>query len=310
MRTIQELQASIARLKQESDVCILAHSYQSPDILEAADVTGDSYQLSVSARQSNCKRLLVCGVRFMAETAKLLNPDKDVFEANPEAGCPMAEQFTPEQILAEKAKYPDCAVVAYVNTTVAIKAVSDVCVTSSSALQIVKAMPQTDILFIPDCNLGAYVQAHCPEKRIHLMQGGCPYHGAITLEEVLAAKQAHPNALLLVHPECNPKISAMADFVGATSNIMRYAKESDAEEFLIGTEISIVMHLSMACPDKRFYPMASRLICPDMRVTTLADVERVLREIADGSAAAVTLPVAVSQGARHSLEQMLCYGNG
>lgn len=306
--TMHEVQQQVLRLKKEYGVCILAHSYQSPEILEIADITGDSFRLSQMAAKSDAERLLVCGVRFMAETAKLLSPEKTVYEANPTAGCPMAEQFSPEEILAEKAKYPDCAVVAYVNTTAALKAVSDVCVTSSSAVEIVKKLPQKHILFIPDCNLGAYVQAHCPEKMLHLLQGGCPYHSAVTLAEAQAAKKAHPDALLLVHPECKKEVSDLADHVGATSGIMQYAKQSEANEYIIGTEISIAAQLALECPEKRFYPMANRLICPDMRVTTLTDVARVLCEIGQGSARELCLPQELMQPARHCLDEMLRLG--
>lgn len=308
MRTTREVQDAVRILKGQTGVCILAHSYQSPDILEIADITGDSYKLSVAASETTAEKLLVCGVHFMAETAKLLNPDKAVYEANPLAGCPMAEQFTAEEILAEKAKYGDCAIVAYVNTTAAIKAVSDVCVTSSSAVEIVKNMPQNNILFIPDCNLGGYVQAKCPEKTMHFMQGGCPYHGGITVEEAQRAKALHPNALLLVHPECKPQISAMADYVGATSGILAYAKKSEAKEFIIGTEVSIVMQLQLACPEKRFYPISTRLICPDMRITTISDIERVLKEIADGTAQELRLADETATKARHCLDEMLRLG--
>ena len=308
MRTIREVQEQIRALKAQTGVCILAHSYQSPDILEIADITGDSYKLSVAAGETAAQKLLVCGVHFMAETAKLLNPEKAVYEANPLAGCPMAEQFTSAQILAEKEKIGDCAIVAYVNTTAEIKAVSDVCVTSSSAVEIVKNMPQQNILFIPDCNLGGYVQAHCPEKKLHFMCGGCPYHSGITVEEAEHAKALHPEALLLVHPECKPQISAMADYVGATSGILAYAKKSDAKEFIIGTEISIVMQLQLACPEKRFYPISTRLICPDMRITTVSDVERVLSEIAADTANPVELPQDVAAKARHCLDEMIRLG--
>lgn len=308
MRTIHEVQERIQALKAQTGVQILAHSYQSPDILEIADITGDSYKLSVAASESDAERLLVCGVHFMAETAKLLNPEKTVYEANPLAGCPMAEQFSSAQILAEKEKIGECAVVAYVNTTAEIKAVSDVCVTSSSAVEIVKNMPQQNILFIPDCNLGAYVQSKCPEKKLHFMKGGCPYHGSITVEEAAAAKALHPDALLLVHPECNPQISAMADYVGATSGIITYAKKSDAAEFIIGTEISIVMQLQLACPEKRFYPISTRLICPDMRITTVSDVERVFSEIEADTAKPLVLPQDVAAKARHCLDEMIRLG--
>lgn len=270
---LKDIQQEILKLKKEKDICILAHSYQSEDILEIADFAGDSYALSVKASKVPNKTLIMCGVRFMAETAKLLSPEKTVYLANPDAGCPMAEQFTKEYIqeLREN-KYKDYAVVAYINTTTDLKTVCDVCVTSSSAVKIVKKMPQKDILFIPDCNLGAYVAEQCPEKNIKLLDGGCPVHAAIKQEEVIEAKKKHPGALLLVHPECKKEVTAMADFAGSTADIMSFAKESDAKEFIIGTENSIVQHLQIMCPDKKFYAMSKSLICNDMKLTTIMDV--------------------------------------
>ncbi len=277
MNCIHDLQQEILRLKKEQDVCILAHSYQTHDILEIADLTGDSFQLSKLAATMPHKTMLMCGVRFMAETVKLLSPEKRVLLSHPSAGCPMAEQMTREEILAFRKTHPDHAVVAYINTTTALKTVCDVCVTSSSAVKIVRAMPEQQILFIPDCNLGAYVAAQCPEKSITLMQGGCPIHTAIKPEEVDAAKALHPNALLLCHPECLPAVSAKADYLGSTADIMRFAKESDHDEFIIGTENNILDHLQYECPDKHFYPLSARLICPDMRLTTLTDVLHALQ---------------------------------
>lgn len=274
MATVSSLQQAVLQEKAARDVAVLAHSYQTHDILEIADLTGDSFQLSKQAASLPQQTLVVCGVRFMAETVKLLSPDKTVILASPSAGCPMAEQMSVEQIETFRCEHPDHAVVAYINTTTALKTVCDVCVTSSSAVKIVKNMPEKDILFIPDCNLGAYVRAQCPEKNITLLKGGCPVHTAITANEAAAAKAAHPNALLLCHPECLPEVSAQADMLGSTADIMRFAKESDANEFIIGTETTIVDHLQYLCPDKRFYPMSPRLICPDMRMTTLYDVQR------------------------------------
>lgn len=270
---LKDIQQEIIRLKKERDICILAHSYQSEDILEIADFSGDSYALSVKASKAKNKTLIMCGVRFMAETAKLLSPDKKVFLANPNAGCPMAEQFTKDYILQlREGEYKGYAVVAYINTTTELKTVCDVCVTSSSAVKIVKKMPQHDILFIPDCNLGAYVAEQCPEKNIRLLDGGCPVHAAIKAEEAISAKKKHPNALLLVHPECKKEVTQLADFAGSTADIMQFAKDSDAKEFIIGTENSIVQHLQIMCPDKKFYAMSKALICDDMKLTTIMDV--------------------------------------
>lgn len=269
---INELQQEILRLKKEKDICILAHSYQAREIVEIADFTGDSFQLSVKAKTAPQKTVIMCGVRFMAETVKILSPEKTVFLANPVAGCPMAEQMDVEMIEAEKAKDPDCVVVAYINTTAALKTICDVCVTSSSAVSIVKKLPNKKILFIPDKNLGDYVSKQVPDKNIRLLHGGCPTHARVTKKEVLEAKKLHPNALILVHPECTPDVVAYADYVGSTSGIMDYAEQSDAKEFIIGTENSISEHLSYLCPDKLFYPLSKELICSNMKITTLMDL--------------------------------------
>lgn len=269
---IRDLQEEILRLKKEKDVCILAHSYTAHEILEIADFSGDSYALSVRAKSAPQKTVLMVGVRFMAETVKILSPEKTVLLSHPDAGCPMAEQMDKAMIEAARAETPGCAVVAYINTTAALKTVCDVCVTSSSAVKIVKQMPQKDILFIPDCNLGSFVQAQVPEKKIRLLQGGCPIHTSVCEQEAIDAKKRYPNAPLLVHPECKPEVVRHADYVGSTAGIMEYAKKSDSREFIIGTEMSIAEHLSYACPDKRFYPLSKKLICPDMKLSTLTDV--------------------------------------
>ncbi len=271
---IPELQKKILELKKEKDICILAHSYQNRDIVEVADFVGDSFQLSVKATTVPQKTVIMCGVRFMAETVKILSPEKRVIIPSPDAGCPMAEQMDVDYIESEKAKYPDATVVAYINTTAALKTICDVCVTSASAVKIVEALPNKNILFIPDCNLGSYVANQVPDKNIILLQGGCPIHGTITAEEALRAKEAHPEAKLLVHPECKPEVQKLADFIGSTSAIMSYAENSDEKEFIIGTEISIAEHLSYSCPDKVFYPMTKSLICADMKLTTLPDLYR------------------------------------
>ena len=306
---IQQIQKEIEQFKQKLDVAIMAHSYQGHEILEVADAVGDSFQLSKQAQACSQSRILLCGVHFMAETAKLLSPEKQVYLAHPGAVCPMAEQFTPEQILAEKEKYPGCKVVAYINTTAALKAVSDVCVTSSSAEQIVRNIDAEDILFIPDCNLGSYVQSRVPEKRIHLLSGGYPVHASVEPEDLAAARALHPGAEILVHPECRKEVTAAADFAGATSAIMAYAKQSDKDAFIIGTEISITEHLQYACPDKQFYDLSKKLICPDMKLTTLMDVLHTLRQIAGETAQEILIPPEIQSAARHSIEEMLRLGN-
>lgn len=274
---IREIQEEILRLKKEKDVCILAHSYQASEITEIADFVGDSYALSVKAQDVPQKNVMMCGVRFMAETVKILSPEKTVYLTNPIAGCPMAEQMDRELISAVKKQFPDYAVVAYINTTADLKTVCDVCVTSSSAVRIVKEMEEDKILFIPDCNLGQYVADQVPGKQIKLLQGGCPIHARVQKRDVDKARALHPNAKLLVHPECQPEVVREADYVGSTSGIMNEAKQSDEKEFIIGTEISIAEHLQYACPEKKFYPLTKELICPNMKATTLVDVLNVLR---------------------------------
>lgn len=269
---IKDIQQEIIKLKKEKDICILAHSYQAHEILEVADYTGDSFQLSVMASKAPQKTIIMCGVRFMAETVKILSPDKTVYLVSPDAGCPMAEQMDKELISAIKQQYPDYTVVAYINTTAALKTVCDVCVTSSSAVKIVSKIENDNILFIPDCNLGAHVAKQLPNKNIKLLQGGCPTHASVDKDDVAAAKAKHPNALLLVHPECQPSVCETADYIGSTSGIMDFAKKSDAKEFIIGTELSIAEHLQYECPDKRFYGLSQKLMCRNMMITTLVDV--------------------------------------
>jgi len=271
--TISEMQNKIRELKQATDTAILAHSYQAREILEIADISGDSYALAISAKTAKQRNLILCGVRFMAETAKILNKDKRVFLANSEAGCPMAEQITPEALAALKKAEPDRAVVAYINTTAELKKLCDVCVTSSGALQIVRNMQAQKILFIPDYNLGSYIKQQVPEKDIKLVEGGCcPVHAAVTADDVKAAKSRYPGALLLVHPECKSEVLELADYIGSTTGIMDFAKNSDAREFIIGTELSIAEHLQYEIPSKKFYPLSKKIICADMRITTLRDI--------------------------------------
>ena len=272
MMTTRQLQDEILRLKKEKDICILAHAYQSHEILEVADYTGDSYGLSQQAAKAPQKNVLMCGVRFMAETVKILSPEKKVYLSNSGAGCPMAEQLDVEMLSALKESNPDHTVVAYINTTSELKTICDVCVTSSSALKIVNNIDNDKILFIPDCNLGAWVEKQVPEKTFKFVHGGGPTHLRMSVRDVKKARDAHPEAKLLVHPECLPEVSAMADYIGSTTGIMKYAKESDAKEFIIGTENSIVQHLQFECPDKKFYPLSKDCVCHNMKLTTLMDV--------------------------------------
>lgn len=302
---IKDIQQEILRLKEEKDICILAHSYQAHEILEIADYSGDSFQLSVLAQKAKQKTIIMCGVRFMAETVKILSPDKTVYLVSPDAGCPMAEQMDKEYIEKVKNEYPDYTVVAYINTTAQLKTICDVCVTSSSALNIVKKLENDKILFIPDCNLGSFVAQNLPEKTVKLLQGGCPAHASVEPEEAELAKKRYPNALLLVHPECQPGVCNQADFVGSTSAIMDYAKQSEHKEFIIGTELSIAEHLQYECPDKSFYPLSQKLMCSNMRITTLMDVYNC---ILGKTGEEIELDEETLKAARRSIDKMIELG--
>lgn len=302
---IIDIQEKIKKLKAETDTLILAHAYQAREILEVADYVGDSFGLSEQAAKAPHKNVIMCGVRFMAETCKILSPDKHVYLANPTAGCPMAEQLDCEGLAALKEKYKGYTVVAYVNTTAALKTMCDVCVTSSSALEIVKKIENDNILFIPDTNLGTYVKESLPEKNIVLYNGCCPVHAKITKAQAEATRAAHPDALMLVHPECRPEVVAMADYVGSTTGIMAYAKKSDAREFIIGTETSIAEHLQYECEGKKFYPLSLDLMCNNMKITTLPDLYNCLAGVGGEE---IILDAETIRAARGCIDEMLRLG--
>ncbi|MCH5320446.1 MAG: quinolinate synthase NadA [Eubacterium sp.] len=302
---IKDIQQEIIKLKKEKDICILAHCYQAPEILEVADFVGDSFALSVEASKVKNKTVIMCGVRFMAETVKILSPDKKVILSNPDAGCPMAEMMDREVIAEVKQLYPDYTVVAYINTTSELKTICDVCVTSSSALKICKKIENDNILFIPDCNLGDWIAKQMPEKNFKLLNGGCPTHAKFSEGDALKAKKKHPDALFLVHPECKPEVVALADYVGSTTGIMDFAKNSDAKEFIIGTENSIVTHLQLQCPDKMFYPLSKDCICHNMKATTLVDV---LNCCKGQFGEEITLDKEVFEGAKRCIDEMIRLG--
>ena len=303
--TVREIQDEILRLKKEKDICILAHAYVAREITEIADFVGDSFGLSVEASKAPQKTVIMCGVRFMAETVKILSPDKKVILSQSGAGCPMAEQISKDEILKMKEQYPNAKVVAYINTTAELKTVCDVCVTSASALKICKQLPEKDIIFVPDINLGTYIANNLPDKNVIRINGGCPYHASVTESETIAAKENHPEALLLVHPECKVEVVKHADFVGSTTAIMDFAKKSDKKEFIIGTENSIVEFLQYECPDKRFFALSSGLICRDMKLTTLPDV---LGCILGTAGEEIELPEETRVKAKACIDEMLRMG--
>ena len=302
---IQDVQAEIRRLKREKGVCVLAHAYQSHDIWEVADYVGDSFGLSEKAAKADADTVLMCGVRFMAETVKILSPQKRVILANADAGCPMAEQVSFDVLSQLKQKYSDHTVVSYINTTAKLKTISDVCVTSSAAVKIVRNIANDKILFIPDCNLGGWIQKQIPEKQFQFVPGGCPTHLLLTPKAVDEARRRHPNALVLVHPECSEKVVELADYVGSTTQIMDFAKSNPNTEFIIGTENSIVQHLQFECPEKRFFALSKNCICHNMKATTLGDVYDCLRGTGGEE---IELDDTTLQLARRSIDEMLRLG--
>lgn len=269
---METLQSKIERLKQEKNAVILAHYYVSDDIQAIADYVGDSYYLSKLAVEVPQQVIVFCGVTFMGESAKILNPDKTVIMPERLADCPMAHMASVEKIRAVREKQEDLAVVCYINSTAEIKKYVDVCVTSSNALKIIKALPQKNIYFVPDENLGRYLASMIPEKQFIFNDGFCHVHDEIMIDEVEAAKAAHPQAKVLVHPECTLNVIEAADYVGSTSGIIDFATESEAEEFIIGTEIGVFYQLQKKNPGKKFYPVNEAQICPNMKKITLAKV--------------------------------------
>ncbi len=303
--TTRDLQDEIVRLKKEKGVCILAHCYMDPDITEVADFVGDSFGLAKQAANSGCGTVVMCGVRFMAETCKMLCPDKKVILSAPVAGCPMADQLDREDLIALKETYPGYTTVAYINTTADMKREVDVCVTSSSAVAIIRKLDSNKILFVPDKNLGAFIKEQVPEKEIALFSGGCPTHYRISVKEVEAAKAAHPEAKLLMHPECSPAVQKYADYLGSTTGIMDYAKTHDDKEYLIATENSIVKHLQLSCPDKRFYAVSKDCVCHNMKATTLTDLYHCV--LGDGGEEIDLSPETMTEG-RRCIDEMLRLG--
>lgn len=276
---MDEKQAQILRLKEEKNAVIMAHYYVDDNIQEIADYVGDSYYLSEMATRVREKTIVLCGVSFMGESAKLLNPEKRVLLPDLEADCPMAHMASVEKIEEVRAAYKeDVAVVCYVNSTAELKAHSDVCVTSSNALKVVKALPNPVIYFIPDRQLGTYISRRVPEKKFIFNDGGCPIHTVITKEDVQSALACHPGAKILVHPECREEVIEMADYIGSTSGIIDHATASSAREFIVVTELGVMYELKKRNPEKSFYSTTAGQICEDMKKITLDKIISVLEQ--------------------------------
>lgn len=268
----------IEELKRAKNAVVLAHYYAPAEVQEVADYVGDSFYLAKVAKESRAEILAFCGVSFMGESAKILNPEKKVLMPALTADCPMAHMVEKDTILRMRERYDDLAVVCYINSTAALKSQSDVCVTSSNALKIVKALPNHNIFFIPDQNLGRYVAEQIPEKNIMLNDGCCPIHAGLSAESLLRQKKLHPAAPILVHPECGETVLAMADFIGSTAEIIDFAKRSAQTEFIIGTEEGVRYRLLSDNPEKRFYFPQPVPCCADMKLNTLAALCSVLEK--------------------------------
>lgn len=269
----------IEELKRNRKAIILAHYYQRPEVQDIADFVGDSLELSRKAKEAEEDTIVFCGVWFMAETAKVLCPRKTVLLPEQNAGCPMADMVTPDDIRRLRAEHPGAAVVCYVNSGAEIKAYSDICCTSSNAVSIVKSLKEREIIFVPDQNLGHYVSTQVPDKRFILHNGFCPAHHRILPSDVLEARAAHPGALVLVHPECPPGVVSQADFIGSTAQILNYATKSERTEFIIGTEVGILHCLEKQNPGKRFYSLGGSMACPNMKKISLESIFRSLSDM-------------------------------
>ena len=276
----QNLKKKIEKLKKERNAVIIVHNYQRDEIQDIADISGDSLALSQAAVRADARVIVFCGVDFMAESASILNPNKIVLLPVKEAGCPMADMVTVERLRDKKKEHPDAAIVCYVNSSATIKAESDICCTSSNAIQVVKSLKDyKKIIFIPDKNLGRYVQANVPDKKIILWEGFCPTHIRVSKEEILDAKKLHPDVLVLAHPECNPDVLFVSDHICSTAGMFKFAKASKAKSFIIATESGMLYGLKKANPDKNFYVPTERLVCPTMKLTTLGWVAHSLENM-------------------------------
>lgn len=291
----------IEDLKKEKNAVIMAHYYVEDEVQEIADYVGDSYYLSDMATKIDADTIVLCGVSFMGESAKILNPDKKVLLPEAEAECPMAHMANVEKIKEIKRQYEDVAVVCYVNSTAELKAHSDVCVTSSNAMKIVKALPNKNIFFIPDQNLAHFIADKLPEKNFIFNDGYCYVHHEVTKEQVLEEKKKRPGALVLVHPESKPEVVEIADYVGSTSGIIKFATESDKDEFIIITEAGVLYELKKKNPDKKFYTVGGMQICAGMKKINLDSVLRVLKEESNE----VELDDSLMKNAYDPMEKML-----
>jgi quinolinate synthase len=287
-------------MKEERNAIILAHNYQIGEVQDIADVVGDSLELSRAAAEMDGEVIVFCGVDFMAETAAILSPEKTVLLPAPDACCPMAEMITAGELALVKSRYPDAAVVCYVNTSAEVKAESDICCTSSNAVRVVTSLHEDQVIFVPDRNLAWYV-ARFTGKEILSWDGFCLVHDQITADQVRTEREHHPKAKVLVHPECRPEVIDCADHVASTSGIIRYVCTAQEKEFIIGTEVGILHRISHECPGKRCYPLSEAAVCRNMKKTDLLTV----RDALDRLHPRITVPEGIARRARHAIDRML-----
>lgn len=301
MENINALQQQILKLKNEKHALILAHYYVPLDVQDIADHVCDSFEMAKRAKDAKEQLVVICGVSFMGESAKILSPYKKILIPAADAGCPMADMVTVEDVRRLKKEHPNAAVMCYVNSSAAVKAESDICCTSSSALRIAKSLEAEEIIFIPDIHLAEYTASLVPDKKFILHTGFCPTHHRITQEDIVAAKNAHPEAKLAVHPECRADVLKHADFIGSTAEIIKFSRETAAREIIIGTEMEIALRLQREMPEKKLYSLTSAFVCPNMKKITLQSVLNCL----ENEEYEIKLDDHESSAARKSLDRMV-----
>ncbi len=290
----------IRDLARRKNAIILAHNYQPPQIQDIADLCGDSLELSIKAAKTSADIIVFCGVHFMAETAAILCPDKTVLLPNPDSGCPMADMVDPAGLTARKKALGNIPVITYVNSSAAVKAVSDICCTSANVIDVVNAQSADEVLMTPDKNLAQYAAGHT-DKKIHLWDGFCPFHNNLTPEDVTAARQQHPEALFMAHPECPPEILALADTIQSTSGMIRYAQNSAHRQFIIGTEVGLLYPISKANPYKQFFPASEKMLCKDMKKIGLKDIKNSLETLSGE----IRVPEDIRKNALGAVQKMI-----
>jgi quinolinate synthase len=294
------MKEKIRQLAKEKNAIILAHNYQPPEIQQVADLCGDSLELSIKAARTDAEIIVFCGVHFMAETAYILSPEKTVLLPAPDAGCPMADMVDPQALTETKKALGDIPVITYVNSSAAVKAVSDICCTSANVIKIVNSIDAAEVLMAPDKNLAQYAQANT-DKKIHLWDGYCPFHNTLTADDVKKARSMHPGALFIAHPECPPEVLRLADSIQSTSGMIDYAGKSDRTSFILGTEIGLLYPISKAYPDKTFFPASEKMFCKDMKKITLDHLAQSLNTLSGK----ITVPEEIRLNALGAVEKMI-----